>query len=219
MNVIVAGHWLLSCWFLMWEEIMEQDQAKRYLKEYIVEKGGSETTDSHLIPLLYYWLSVVMVDPPRHKLHLWPYTYSESSPSCSVIHIAEQVWNQARTIVKFVCLSHSYPALKQTTTNFSHFHSFKSSSASAGPNINCCTHLHRAAFSSCSGDTYQTVFVHSSGPTVYVPFSLLDCGTQCRVRGARTLFSGCNHDEVCCTHHSSAVMNSADHRKAMASSH
>lgn len=54
----------------MWEEITEQDQVKHYLEEYIVEKGGSETTDSRLIPLLYYWLSVVMVDPPGHKLHL-----------------------------------------------------------------------------------------------------------------------------------------------------
>lgn len=209
MNVIVAGHWLLSCCFLMWEEITEQDQVKHYLEEYIVEKGGSETTDSCLIPLLYYWLSVVMVDPPGHKLHLWPHTYSESSPSCCVIHIGD---------VKCVCLSLSNLALKQQT-NLSHFHSCKSSSASAGPNINCCAHLHWAAFSSCSGDTHQTVFVHSSGPTGYVPLSLRDCGTQCRVRGARTLCSGCNHDEVCCTHHSSAVMNSADHRKAMASSH
>ncbi len=30
---------------------MEQDQAKHYLKEYGVEKGGLETTDSSLTPV------------------------------------------------------------------------------------------------------------------------------------------------------------------------
>lgn len=49
---------------------MEHDQAKHYLKEYGVEKGGLETTDSSLTPVLYYWLFVVKVDPPRCKLHL-----------------------------------------------------------------------------------------------------------------------------------------------------
>lgn len=49
---------------------MEHDQAKHYLKEYGVEKGGLETTDSNVTPVLYYWLFVVKVDPPRHTPHL-----------------------------------------------------------------------------------------------------------------------------------------------------
>lgn len=151
--------------------------------------------------------------------HGWP-SWTQTPPLTTYLLwvIPFMLRHSHRRCKMCVCLSLSNLALKQQT-NLSHFHSCKSSSASAGPNINCCAHLHWAAFSSCSGDTHQTVFVHSSGPTGYVPLSLRDCGTQCRVRGARTLCSGCNHDEVCCTHHSSAVMNSADHRKAMASSH
>lgn len=130
-----------------------------------------------------------------------------------------------------VCVSFSlYLALKQQTRH-SHFHSFKSSSACAAPNITRRTHLHRAAFSCCSqikllvSNTAVTLIKdYSSGlkPQFRAYMSLCP-SLSVRASDGQGLSVGLeapehcaagdllNHAEVCCSHHSSAIMNSADH--------
>lgn len=127
MNIIVAGRWLLSCLFLMWgKKIMEQDQAKHYLKEYGVVLLQSCFTGC-------LWSQLTLPDTNSTSDHL----PTPSHRFCAIRVAEHQVWQQASATVEFCMLylwhSNILPLMQQTRC--SHFHSFKSSSASAGPNI------------------------------------------------------------------------------------
>lgn len=77
---------------------------------------------------------------------------------------------------------------------------------SAGPNIACCPASHQEAYF-----FFKHNLSKSSWPTVCVPSSLPHFQSSVRLEAPEHCAAGdlCDHDEVCCTHHSSAVINSA----------
>lgn len=115
-----------------------------------------------------------------------------------------------------VCVSFTlYLSLKKQTC-CSHFHSFKSPSAYAHPNITRCAHLHWAVMTlikRCSNTLKPQLRTRvSPSPSLPVrasngqgPSVGLEAPEHCAAGDLR------NRAEVCCSHHSSAVMNSADH--------
>lgn len=112
-------------------------------------------------------------------------------------------------IVKFVYFPFPNLVFKQQTDS-SHFHSFKSPSAFRRSKYSSLPH-----FASRGFFFLFVFFKHnlskSSWPTVCVLFSLPHFQSSVRLEAPEHCAAGdlCDHDEVCCTHHSSAVINSA----------